>query len=480
MAKQKISKGRTYINQTNLRVKHQFIKQLRAEYQADQSITNLWQCFLMYFGFLRIYADPKLTFVEPWQMADYQMSITQIETMWHRTRRGGKSIGLTIIAVFLTIIEFGVYAGGGIWRAPAGSQLKQAGKWFAKNPFVICEAINSRYEVDILDSITIDIGMYSKGRSASLGASWFIEDEGGDVIKGSMMEEWATTTRGIVLEGKYENRRIIHASTGAIATTFESDYLYLSGKELELGVKLYSIHPWQDCHWIDEKTVEEERAMHKDTPWYVDQEYECLWVNYGGAVFQDYYWVGDPKHPEYPSDFLDSITADMGGLDWNGELVGHILMIGAYDENYVYLLYEIKITAMEQLRKYCNLFDIEVEGAKDRDGFNAGYCAHASSLHLKLTYSSEEYYNTGKRIMELKNRTIIYDRFKCPWFHLNVREASYDKNQREATLQKKPNQHGLDAALHMVHAKSSGLKKSYKRIRGREQSLLKEIFPDKY
>jgi len=62
-----------------------------------------------------------------------------------------------------------------------------------------------------------------------------------------------------------------------------------------------------------------------------------------------------------------------------------------------------------------------------------------------------------ERVRQVNARITIIDKIKCPVTFRNFEEAALDKKQRVAALIKEPNQHGLDAVLHMVHPKPWGM-----------------------
>ena len=97
---------------------------------------HLWDTYRIYFNFLRIYADPRITQVTVLQWQADEIHIKESETIDWRTRRGGKSIMLSRFAPFFALIEFGKYEGQVIYRCPYADQLQQFKFWLHKIPFV--------------------------------------------------------------------------------------------------------------------------------------------------------------------------------------------------------------------------------------------------------------------------------------------------------------------------------------------------------
>ena len=121
-------------------------------------------------------------------------------------------------------------------------------------------------------------------------------------------------------------RHIIHASTPARNTAFHEEWENLQDLEIKYNTRFTSLHPHEDCHWITEEWIEMEREKNSDTPWYVDQNYNCMFVVYGGAVFTNVIALGDAHFPEFPYGYLEGIQPRYAGVDFNGDVVGHYLI----------------------------------------------------------------------------------------------------------------------------------------------------------
>jgi len=379
-----------------------------------------------------------------------------------------------------------------IWRAPHSDQLGQCSEWFGMNPFVSKVILHSN-EIRIYNSPSINISVLSPGRVASREAHCLIYDEMGWCFNHLALYEYYKASRPMIAASNFKH--ILHASTPARNTVFREEWEALEGLERTHNTKFLSIHTWRDCHWISKEWVESERLRNFDCPWYVEQNYECEWVVYGGAVFNNYIWLGDPRYPNFPIDYFDKFKkrngtyyTTHGGVDFNGEIVGHYLDKIVYDDNYVYIIEEIIFRDLNDLTAL-NLWDIDNPFSLEiEDGlFNIPFARDCRRLGIPAIYkqwggkkgrSSEmikrnEESDKMERIAELKKRTIIIDRITCPLTYRNIQEAAYDQNSRLPKLEKRTDQHGLDALLHAIH--ESGAK-----IHFRDRSPKKNIFGRTY
>jgi len=75
-----------------------------------------------------------------------------------------------------------------------------------------------------------------------------------------------------------------------------------------------------------------------------------------------------------------------------------------------------------------------------------------------------------ERVRQLKIRIVIIDKAKCPTTWKNFQQAGYKKEARNAELEKRPDQHGLDGSLHMVHPKGAGI--IYKKVKPMMSQLI--------
>jgi len=429
-----------------------FIEQLRGEYKRTNDIIH---CFRIYLGFIKQFSDERYACYTKWQREDMEMSLYNpaidttrevLETAWNYSRRGGKSRDLTVIATFFTILKFLV-----IWRATYSDQLGQAAYWFELNPFVE-KVQTSSNKILVYNSPSINISVLSPGKVASREADILIYDEGGWCFNHLALYEWYKASRPMIAASKFKH--IIHASTPARSTAYHEEWMNLKNLEIKHNTKFTSFHPWQDCHWITKEFVEQEREKHIDCPWYIEQNYECKFVVYGGAVFTNYITLGDPHYPQFPYGFLDTKNAHYAGVDFNGEIVGHYLVKIDYDDKYIYVLSEEVFRDLNYLGELPltrwfgdPILSLEIETGLFNDQF-ADQCKRLGILAVYQEFTEDF---KAKRIEELRNRTIIIDRLKCPVTYRNLQEASYDQNSRLPKLEKRTDQHGLDALIHAMH-----------------------------
>jgi hypothetical protein len=443
-----------------------FQNQIREYYNNTQDDIAT---FRYYLGFIKTFAPERYRNFTRWQREDMEMSIANplidtsrevLETAWNYSRRGGKSRGLTVLAVFFALIGKLV-----IWRSPHADQLGQASQWFAMNPFVKKVSINNLNKVEVYGSPDINISVLSAGKVASREADILIYDEGGWVFKHLALYEFYKASRPMVAASQY--RHIIHASTPARNTAFHEEWENLQDLEIRLNTKFTSLHPHEDCEWITDEWIEMEREKNSDTPWYVDQNYNCMFVVYGGAVFTNVIALGDAHFPEFPYGYLDKIKPRYTGVDFNGDVVGHYIITIDYNDNFVFVLSEQKFTdlrylldldkrlvleAGEKWTGYDRLGGVSIEV---EDGqFNIPFCNDLRRMGFAGIYQEWNRDKKHTRVQELRNRVIVIDKLKCPLTYRNLMEASYDQGERLPKLEKRTDQHGLDGLLHAIHDKS--------------------------
>lgn len=408
----------------------------------------------MYLAFLREFAHPEYTQLTSFQIEDMLMSIFQdeidnskiaLETAWNCTRRYGKSRNLTIIAVFFCLLNKEV-----IWRTPYSTQLKQAGKWFSWNPFVEEVAINTKNTVFVYGSTSIDIGVLSVGRAASQECDILIYDEGGWVEIDKVLYEIYKASRPMIANSNF--KVIIHASTPARYTAFDEAWQDIKVKEDETKLRLTSEHPYQDCYWVSDEFVEDERRKNADTPWFVEQNYECKWVVYGGAVFNNIYEVHTSMGMEYAQKLAGSAITHIG-VDFNAgdNMKPHYLLTMGFDAEFVYIKDEYTFTNLQFLfdRRWSRL-SMEVEDKL----WNEQFTTQLRRMGLDCIYNGWTKEEKMYRVQELRSRKILIDKTKAPLTYKNLLEAAYDKKSRLASLEKRIDQHGLDCALHGLHEAS--------------------------
>lgn len=431
-----------------------FVKALREIYRSHPDPydpDHLWRVFQMYFNFLRVYADPRLTEVTPDQWRAYEISVKEPESADWRTRRGGKSMALAVLGVFFSLIRFGRYNGFGIYRAPYANQLKQFEKWLRMIPFVT-NISRQKSQVEILDSEGIDYAQISESTTASLGASFALLDEEKKIEKGYKLYDLAVELRGILVEGDPREKRIIHKSTGGALTYWEDIIEMLERRQDETGRQCIIRIPWQKCPWITEESIRQEAELNYNAPWYVDQEYNCLNIPRFGYFFDQ-----SKLHIVEDERLFRAHPPDRAGVDFNGPIVGHIVILARLEGETLYLHDELVFRDVDVLKRYMDEhpeISFEVEGtANGGGGYNSGYDSWLVRLGARCRYNFWEN-NTKHRRLSLLQRCEIYVSPKCKWFIRNFKEATFDDTVvSDIRLKKTKSQHGLDACLHALHEK---------------------------
>lgn len=364
-------------------------------------------------------------------------------------------MGLSVLSVFFSIINFGYRANQGkvVWRAPKGNQLGQATSWFKKNPFIINVRKQEGF-IDVLMSEAIDIKPMTEGNVASVGASVYIIDEAKKIHKGHKIYDEALESYGMFAEGDLEFKRMISASTGARLTLFHDQY--------ESGEWDYSMHTYKDCPWITEEFVEGERRANPNDPYYVLQEYECVWVARGDTAFQNL-WVVDMvkkmvthgseqynfgEHPDFPVGW-EFPEAENAGCDFNGPTTGQYVVMGSFDHKKIYLNREKVLFDLRDLIWYGDNYALEIEAGPFKINVEAG--KECKRLGVKCIHKNWEKAIIAERFYLFTHRMIIIDLRACHFTLMNFQEAVTDPNATEHKLKKSSKQHGLDAAFHMAH-----------------------------
>lgn len=322
---------------------------------------------------------------EPFQISDQYLTFHHIETAWIRTRRGGKSRDLSVLAVFYVLLGFNL-----IWLAAKSTQLKQARKYLMANPYV--KKIKM-YDVITMGTGTFDLSMITKGRTASQGAHILIFDEGGKINVNLLEYEYYTYARAMVAENTTGFYRIINASTPSLGSVIEEVYRNL----LETDPQAISIHPYTDCgKWISPDFVAKEEL--KFGKWYVDQEYRCLFVPHGNQLLANL--KVEESIPEFP---------DMDKT-WGGDLGTTVMMVGIYvqgDECWV--TDEVEFNWFDDkdrpiLESLLNKINVEFES----EGFNYYQAREWARIYTNLTYTEWSKEVKGQRLVRARQFKVIH------------------------------------------------------------------------
>ena len=436
---------------------HSFLVQWRAYYRSEPAKEYdpewLWEMFNIYWNFLIsiLGADHELVQCNALQWRAYEIAIKKPESLWHRSRRSGKTLGMSHLAVFFAELEFGACHGKVVYRCPHVNQLKGLKQWLKQNPFYV-KFRKTEYECDLFEcKYSLDIACISESTNVGLECSVLIEDEYSTINKDDELYIWMLDTRAFLAKGSIESKRHFHGSSGRKNTPFEDDYLYL----LEHDPSAIHVMPWTLCPWITKEFIEKEKKKMFDAAYWIEEQYECMWVMASGSFFDQ------NKLHVVKDDFFKKLhlKASSGGLDWNGAAVGHILGEGHYDgAKTIYIMNEEIFKSVEEVSRHIKEHEeinYEVEGKPMQMGFNAGFSDHLQTLNTPCSYQNwqEEGENIKDARLAILQRSDVYVHERCKWFIKNYKEASYDKKNKKATpqLKKTEDQHGLDYCLHLLH-----------------------------
>lgn len=434
--------------------------------RVAEQLLDMWESgkyhildlFRMYIGFILKYGGhagrKDLRKMTKWQLEDMIMSIwndkidytkSTLETVWNKNRRSGKTEAATLIAVFCALLNYEVK-----WRSAYMKQQKEAKIWLKLNPFV--DHINNMENLVYLKGHSyypIDVAVLSPGNVTGVECDVAIFDEGGWVFKNLQLYEAYRNARPMVAPSDFKH--IIHVSTPARYSAFQEAWDYSRTREEKLETKLTVLRTVDDCPWISTEFIEEERLAHIDCPWYVDQNFYGIWVVYGGAVFTNFYDINDSTNvtdAEY--DQFRHSKPDYGGVDWNGEFTKHYLELGKILPNYIFFLDEQKFTDINFLKKFdYRYMSIEVE---DDDPFSSPYADDCKKIGLPVNYFGWNDETKMQRAHFIQSRKSIVDKVKCKVLWKNMQEAALDQQSRNAKMEKRTDQHGIDAGMHMCHA----------------------------
>ena len=433
-----------------------FADQLLEMYESG--LYHILDLFRMYMGFISVYGGhagrKDMRLITPWQMKDMEMSIWNdkidytrepLETVLNENRRSGKTEFRTVLAVFFALLNKEVK-----WRSAYMRQQKEAKIWLHLNPFV--DRINNQENLVYLKGQTyypIDIAVLSPGNVTGVECDVVFFDEGGWVFRNLQLYEAYRNARPMVAPSDFKH--IIHLSTPARYSAFQEAWDDVNTYAEKLGTTLTVLRTWRDCPWITKEFIEYERRMNSDCPWYVAQNYEGIFVVYGGAVFTKFYDINDSSYvTDELYDAFRKAKPSHGGVDWNGEFTKHYLVLGKLLGDYIFFLDEQKFTDIKYLERFDTRYiSIEVE---DDDPFSKPYADDCKKLGLKVNYFGWNDEAKMQRVHYIQERIAIMDKRKCPTLWKNMQEAAFDQTSRLPKMEKRTDQHGIDAGMHMCHA----------------------------
>lgn len=403
----------------------------------------------------------------------YKLAIYEPDMFIWRTRRGGKTIMMSVLEVFWTLIKFGeAYPGVVVHRCPTGDQLRMLYYWFSKNPFVT-KIDKQQYQVHVLNSEPIWAAMTTANNSDGYGCSVLYEDEWGTEDADGLKSKQLESTRNFAIEGSFRGKRRLKASTVHYGSVGHEDIKKLQALEIKKNKKLIHMMTWDDCiktdgtSWIPQEEKEKLIAEHLFDPSFIAEMFECKLVPKGGLFFDPDKWfvAGESKDPTKPPrftlEFLDAYPVKLAGWDFNGDDAGHIEERGFWDySNNMIIVKEEKAwgltTDISNHIKTDYGVSHEIEGMPKRDGYNAGFAQHLMELNTPCIYQKWDASPKDYRLGIMQNSIIVLHPM-CKWLKKNLQEAIFDKKSVLPKLLKTTDQHGMDSVCHLVHARDDGI-----------------------
>lgn len=390
------------------------------------------------------------------------MAIYETDSFVWRTRRGGKTIMLSVLETFWSLIRFGEsYPGVVVHRCPTGDQLRMLFYWFKKNPF-ITKIDKHEYLVHVFNSEPIWAAMTTANNSDGYGCSVLYEDEWGTEDANGLKATQLESTRNFAIEGSFRGKRRLKASTVHYDSVGHKDLNRLQEIERKEKKQLIHIMTWDDCiksdgtSWIPDEEKDKIISEHFFDPAFVKEMFECILVPKGGLFFSTDQWCILGQHKTYDADYMrrNRIIVNKAGLDWNGDASGHVLVLGNWNPQtkILFLMQEQIFDTTQSVHDWIQAHPdiaVEVEGKPKRDGYNAGFSQHLMELGTNCFFQSWEKESKDSRLAILQHAIIIIDP-SCKWAIKNFKEAIFDPKSLVPKLLKTSDQHGLDGALHIV------------------------------
>ena len=448
-----------YKNQNDL---HDFLLQWREYYRSKAAKEFdpewLWEMFRSYWAFLQaiLGADHELLVCNAKQWQAYKIAVQHPESLNHRTRRGGKTLMLSHLCVFFAELGFGPgsLSGKVIYRCPHTSQLKGLLQWLKQNPFFIRRRKLDNEVLFFESQHPLDLACLSTSTSVGMECAVLIEDEYSTIKKGGELAAWVKDSRAFIAKGETWEKRHIHASSGRKNSPFEDDYEFLLKEDPEAII----VMPWAECPWITASYIAKEKRRHFMSKYWIEEQYECLWVLEGGSFFDQkkLHIVGQDGVPE---DILTLCRPTSAGLDFNGSATGHVMLLMYYDQRHtIYIFKEIIFQEIFEIARWIKEHPeiaVEVEGTPTGrgGGYNAGFAATLQEMGVTATYEAWNDPEIKALRVGILHRSEVYAHPSCRWFIKNFKEGGIDKSKDiagQTTLKKTTDQHGVDACLHGI------------------------------
>lgn len=426
-------------------------KQLKTEYRAGKY--DIIQCFYIYLTIIVNYGGKDIKKLVNWQIQDMVKAIKNptidyrirtLECLWNRSRRSGKTMCASILAVFYVTMGFRVR-----WFTANTKQMRAARMWFFQNPFFI-KYNTQQSEIHIIgqEHILTYAVLASHGNVTGDEGDCLFFDEGGDYDLDLKVYSNYEDARAFLANSEFAH--ILHFSTPArYSALFEANET-LEALEIKLQSQFIFTRDYLWCPWTKKERALDEAARNPQDPYFFQKNYLCLWVVYGGAVFNstDYLDIRNPLVSPELLNMWKTIEPTQGGVDWNGEQTQHYLGLIAYTDKYIFVKDEIKFWGYDTLKDWHKKVRLELEY---NDPFSNQYGDDALDEGVEGAYEGWDNDMKMERLRQIKKRTVILDKVRAPTLWRNLQEAAYDNKQRLPTLKKLSNQHGLDWLMHAMH-----------------------------
>jgi hypothetical protein len=268
---------------------------------------------------------------------------------------------------------------------------------------------------------------------------------------------------------------ILHISTPAKATIFETNHDRLKLRELKTGEQFIFSRRWDEIERFNlnrDWYMEQQRIL---PGWYFRQEHECSFELPLGAVFQNV--IYDP-YPDWLMQDID-YTHFCSGVDFN-PVSGHWLVTVKWtrDMRNVVVMEEHDIGPGYAVDMNTEQFYIIAKHGThgnhmtlEEGGYNEEYIKWFFKMlsetrfgHVDQNYHREEWDSAGLNKLKTVTHiiqhgiTIYIDKQRFPTLAKMIEDCQWDPDATEPKLKKDPanSPHALDAFLHAISEKNFG------------------------
>ena len=339
-----------------------------------------------------------------WQLHDCLNSIDSIGvTCWNYCRAGGKTEKASVLASFFLVRGEQVY-----WYAATMKQLKAAQLYWSKNPYIKRFKISKlRDTINAIDGSQMEISVLTWNNASGPRASIAFFDEAAIMDKDDLAQ--ARDVAAHVMRP-----RLLVISTPSLGSTFHQ-YVRQYGE---------SKHDYLECPWKNHEYIK--NSVLPGQEWLFRQNHLCSFESAEGAVFPSDLVI--EKVGIFTDEYIKTMFLRkqiLQGVDF-GAGKGHNMCRIAIDDNYIYVLKEIKFRYLYDdslLQDYCNMYPTEVEvgGANETLGVSLNNVSY-----LPFTGNRNGIPGTKQqRVNIVTKRKIVIDPVLTPNTLKEIREAVY-------------------------------------------------------